>query len=69
MGTDGIGHAVIMFYLVPPSIISIFEELKDVPPYVELAVSFLILFILAEMLVAHLRGKRETYNFKDTFTL
>ena len=63
-----IGHVGIMFYLVPPSIISTYEELKDVPPYVELAVPFFILFILAEILVAHLRGIRKTYDFKDTLT-
>ena len=69
MKSDGIGHVGVMFYLAPLSIISTYEELKDVPPYDELAVPFFILFILPEMLVAHLRGVRETYNFKDALTL
>ena len=63
-----LGNMGIMFYLVPPSIISTYEEMEDIPPYVELAVPFFILFILVEMIISYLRGIKNTYNYKDTLT-
>ena len=62
------GDIGIMFYMVHPSVISSFKNVEDVPPFVQLAVPFFVLFILVEMIVSYLRGIEKTYEFKDTLT-